>query len=117
MSKIKIPYYVVRKGRGYWLVSPRMRAMGFSNIRCGVDGPSAWRVAQEWNERWQRTRTGRDAPPVHVFPRGSLGEAFARFRRSKTWAQKAPRTREDWGRGWRYIGTDLRRRGAAHGQL
>ena len=81
-----------------------MQALGFpSSVPCGVDGPDAWRVAQEWNERWQRTRTGREPPPKHVYPRGSLGEAFERFRRSETWAAKAPRTREDWERGWRYI--------------
>lgn len=104
MGSIRIPYYVVRKGRGYWLATARMQALGFpSSVPCGVDGPAAWKVAQEWNERWQRARTGREPPPKHVYPRGSLGEAFERFKRSQTWAAKAPRTREDWERGWRHI--------------
>ena len=101
---MKIPYYVVRKGRGFWLSTSRMQAMGFpSSVPCGADGADAWKVAQEWNERWQRARTGREPPPRHVWPRGSLGEAFERLRRTETWAAKKPRTREDWERGWRYI--------------
>lgn len=48
MGSIKIPYYVVRKGRGYWLSTPAMQALGFpSSVRCGPDGPNAWQVAQE----------------------------------------------------------------------
>lgn len=103
MGKVKIPYYVVRKGRGYWLVTKRMRGMGFTNVRCGPDGPEAWRIAQEWNERWQRARTGREAAQLHIWPKGSLGEAFERFRRTETWAAKKSRTREDWDRGWTRI--------------
>lgn len=104
MGRIKIPYYVVRKERGYWLASVSMQRMGFpSSVPCGPDGPDAWKVANEWNERWQRTRTGREAPPLDVWPRGSFGEAFERFRRSETWGEKKPRTREDWERGWKYI--------------
>jgi hypothetical protein len=37
------------------------------------------------------------------YPARSLGEAFKRYRRTDEWARKAPRTREDWGRGWRRI--------------
>ncbi|TMJ79635.1 MAG: phage integrase family protein, partial [Alphaproteobacteria bacterium] len=33
----------------------------------------------------------------------SLGEAFRRYRRTDVWASKAPRTREDWLRGWKHI--------------
>lgn len=105
MGDHDIDYYHVRKGRGYWLTSPKMQLMGFpSSVRCGKDGPDAWRIAYEWNERWQRARTGREPPPKYVYPRGALGEAYERFKRSQTWAGKAPRTREDWERGWRYIG-------------
>ena len=105
MGKIKIPYYSVRKGRGYWLATERMQAMGFpSSVPCGPDGPDAWKIAQEWNVRWQAARTGREPAPKHVWPRGSLGEAFDRFRRTETWkTDKAHRTREDWERGWKHI--------------
>ena len=105
MGKVKIFYYSVRKGRGFWLSTKRMQVMGFpSSVPCGVDGPVAWQIAQEWNARWQAARTGREPAPKRVWPIGSLGEAFDRFRRTETWkTDKAPRTREDWERGWNHI--------------
>ena len=104
MAEIKIRYYSVRKGRGYWLATKRMQSMGFpSSVPCGPDGPDAWKTAQEWNLRWQAARTGREPAPKHVWPKGSLGEAFDRFRRTETWKRKAPRTREDWDRGWGHV--------------
>ena len=36
LGKVRIPYYVVRKGRGYWLPTPKMKALGFPNVRCGA---------------------------------------------------------------------------------
>jgi hypothetical protein len=27
-----------------------MEALGFSLVRCGPDGPEAWKIATEWNE-------------------------------------------------------------------
>jgi hypothetical protein len=38
-----------------------------------------------------------------IYPRGSLGEAFRRFRQTDAWKTKEPRTREDWWRVWRRI--------------
>jgi hypothetical protein len=38
-----------------------MRALGFYCVSCGKDGPDAWVIAQQWNERWQAVRRG-DAP-------------------------------------------------------
>ena len=113
-----IPYYVVRKGRGYWLASAKMKLLGFSNVRCGPDGPEAWKVAGIWNERWQRVRKGETLSPSEIerrnlspnaieelalYPEGSVGYAFKRYRRSETWRGKAPATREDWFRAWRFI--------------
>lgn len=118
MARVRIPYYVVVNGRGYWQPKPEMRARGFQPVACGVDGPAAWRIASEWNDRWQAARRGLDAAPIDrtparatpetsdeaiVYPQGSLGEAFKRYRRTEEWAQKAPRTREDWWRGWKRI--------------
>ena len=54
VGKVKIPYYIVMKGRGYWNPTPKMKALGFSIVRCGPDGAEAWKVAAEWNERWQK---------------------------------------------------------------
>lgn len=103
MARIKLKHYHVRKGRGYWLVTPKMRAHGFDNVRCGADGPQAWAVAQEWEQRWQRARKGQEASQRKVYPRNSVGYAFERFRQTNEWAKKPERTREDWDRGWQYI--------------
>ena len=118
MGKVTIPYYVVRKGRGYWLASPKMKLLGFNNVRCGPDGPEAWKTAQIWNERWQLVRKGESLSPSEIdrrnlshdeieelalYPEGSVGYAFKRYRRSETWRVKAPATREDWFRAWRFI--------------
>src|SRR5258707_275468 len=58
MARIKIAYYVVKKGRGYWQPTPPMKAQGFDSISCGPDGPDAWKIANDWNERWQLQRRG-----------------------------------------------------------
>jgi hypothetical protein len=89
MGRVKIPYYVVVKGRGYWRPHPRMRALGFQIVRCGADGPEAWAIAAEWNARWQAVRKGDAVAPVNVgdlpreqveavrcYPAGSIGAAF-----------------------------------------
>jgi len=96
-------HYAVRKGRGYWLVTPRMREAGFENIKCGPDGPGAWAIAKQWEERWQTARAGQDYYARRVYPKDSIGDAFERFRQTSEWAKKPPRTREDWERGWKYI--------------
>jgi hypothetical protein len=95
-----------------------MRSLGFQSVPCGRDGPDAWRRAEEWNLRWQATRKGDPISPavtengspspsiseeLSLYPPKSLGEAFRRYRRTEEWARKAPRTREDWWRGWKRI--------------
>ena len=116
---MRIAYYVVRKGRGYWLPSPKMKALGFSIIRCGADGPQAWAIAEQWNERWQKVRIGGvispseaerrnlspdEAEELAIYPEGSIGYAFRRYRRMPgAWAAKAAATRNDWWRGWKRI--------------
>ena len=104
MGSVKIPYYVVKKGRyGYWQPTRAMRTAGFSAVRCGLDGPAAWKIAQGWNERWQRHRAGNERQTLPEFPAGSIGEGFERFRKTEEWREKKPRTREDWERGWARI--------------
>lgn len=105
MANIKVRHYAIRKGKyGYWLPTPQMKRMGFQNVPCGVDGPDAWKIAREWEDRYQRARRGlEEAPSGQVYPPGSVGDGFTRFRRSQEWAKKPPRTREDWERSWVYI--------------
>ena len=115
---MKIPYYVTRKAKsggrtwGYWVPCLRrngkptlMAQLGFRIVDCGEDGPLAWAIANRMNEEWQRARAAHRAglSVERVWPSGSLGEAYGRFRSSETWKKKKPRTREDWERGWRLI--------------
>lgn len=107
MGRVKIRYYSVVRGRGYWQPTARMRAHGFRPLSCGPDGPAAWARAEEMNAAWD-ARHDRDAPlpspaPRETWPSGSIGEAFAIYRATNEWTKKAPRTREDWERGWKYI--------------
>ncbi len=105
MGNVKVRYYTVRRrnGRaiGYWQPSKAMREEGFALVSCGDDGPAAWRIAEEWNARWDAYRTGAEA---RRWPVSSVGAAFDDFRQTGIWAAKKPRTREDWERGWKYIG-------------
>lgn len=105
MAHIKLKHYVVRKGKyGYWLPTPKMVEAGFSPISCGLDGPEAWKIAKEWEDRWQAYRRGEErSAAARRYPIDSVGDAFERYRRTDSWAARAPRTREDWERGWGYI--------------
>jgi len=49
--RIKLPYYSIIAGRGYWRPTREMRALGFQIVRCGSDGPARWAIAAEWNQR------------------------------------------------------------------
>jgi hypothetical protein len=113
VGKVKIPYYVVVKGRGYWRTTPIMRASGFSTIRCGKDGSAAWAVAAQWNDRWQAVRRG-GAPPlaasagsrdiaevVRFYPAGSVGAAFQIYIKTPEWSGRAESARNKvWWPAW-----------------
>jgi hypothetical protein len=123
VGDVKIRYYVTRQRPGarkwgYWAPclarggKPTLMAtLGFKMADCGEDGPHAWAIAHQWNARWDiaRAKIAKGETPEspakmeRIFPAGSLGEAFARFRGTKTWLEKKPRTREDWLRGWKHI--------------
>jgi hypothetical protein len=114
MGRVKIPYYVVAKGRGYWRPHPRMRALGFQIARCGADGPEAWAIAAEWNVRWQAVRKGDAPPPVNLdqlsrdqaeaarrYPPGSVGAAFQVYIRTPEWGARAYSARiKVWWPAW-----------------
>jgi len=38
-----------------------------------------------------------------IYPPRSLGEAYRKYRHTDEWPRKAPRTRDDWWRGWKRI--------------
>ena len=110
---MRVRYYSVIKGRGYWQPTAAMRALGFRPTPCGPDGPAAWAKAEELNRGWDARASEAQAPePVpelERWPVGSIGEAFDVYRGTVEWSKKAPRTREDWERGWRYIGSTFGR--------
>ncbi|MGH6823256.1 MAG: hypothetical protein ACREC4_07165 [Methylocella sp.] len=110
MGKIRIPYYVVVDGRGYWRPKASMLELGFRRVNCGPDGPAAWTIAAAWARKWAQAKRGDYRPDTapraqsdKIYPPGSVGEAFQRFRRTEEWARKAPRTREEWERVWARI--------------
>ena len=113
MAKVRVRYYSVVKGRGYWQPTAAMRAHGFRPVACGPDGPSAWARAEEMNALWDRRTAGAaaapPAPSAPLWPPGSIGEAFDVYRGTHEWQKKALRTREDWERAWRYIGSTFGR--------
>lgn len=103
MGSVKIPYYVVHKGFGYWQPKKSMRALGFASVPCGKDGPEAWARARLAHERWLSYLATDERKPA-LPPSGSLGEAFRRYRETAEWSvKKAARTREEWERCWRRI--------------
>ncbi len=118
MTRIKLRHYVVKRDKGFWQPTKKMKELGFSSVPCGADGPDAWAVAEQWNIRWDKARRGEAPSPamvaannlspdqseeMTVYPPRSLGDAFRRYRRTEEWQRKAPRTREDWWRAWRRI--------------
>lgn len=101
MARVKLRYYVVKKGRGYWQTTAAMQAAGFpKSVPCGTDGPEAWAVAEKWNERWDRWRHGERREEAAISPPGSLGDAFDRYRQTEAWNGKAHKTRLEWERAW-----------------
>lgn len=104
MVRVKIPNYVVKRGRGFWQTTVAMREAGFEPVPCGPEGPEAWRTATECNARWaefQAAAKGR--PIIPSLPIGSLAEAFQRYRGTPEWSGKAPATRTEWLRAWTHI--------------
>src|SRR5262249_55187298 len=100
MTKIKLRHYVVKGRKAFWQPTKAMRLLGFYSVPCGDDGPDAWGIAEQWNSRWDKTRSGQEPSlamaatdklsPEHseeltVYPSHSLGEAFRRYRRTNEW--------------------------------
>jgi hypothetical protein len=114
VTKIKIPYYVIVGGRGYWRTTPKMRALGFSTVRCGPDGPAAWAIAESWSRKWRAVRKGEAPPPLDAsnltheqaeaaryYPAGSVGAAFQAYIRTSEWETRALSARTKvWWPAW-----------------
>ncbi len=103
MGKVKIPYYTVVNGYGYWRPKPAIcEEFGFGRVPCGKDGPAAWKIAREWADKLADARLGIYKREKR-YPKGSVGEAFTRYRKTAEWARKAVRTREEWERVWNRV--------------
>jgi hypothetical protein len=104
MGHVKIPYYAVKNGRGFWQPTVSMREGGFEPVACGPDGPDAWRIAAQCNVAWKEYRAAASSRPIiPLLLVGSIAEAFQRYRGTPEWPAKAPRTREEWFRAWAHI--------------
>ena len=104
MGSVKIPYYVVKGGRGFWQPPRVIREAGFEPIACGPDGPEAWQKAAYCLARWKEHAAAKPRQIVQHVPSGLLAEAFQRYRGTAEWSAKASRTREEWERAWVHIG-------------
>ncbi|MGC2408760.1 MAG: hypothetical protein WA441_01800 [Methyloceanibacter sp.] len=100
---MKIPYYRVKGGNGFFEPTPTMKAAGFLPRPCGVDGPEAWQRAWALYEDWKHHCRGDPGPARRRFLLGSVGEAWERYRRTEAWASKALGTRREWEYAWGWI--------------
>lgn len=98
-----LPHYRIRKGRGYWVPTPKMKLLGFRCVACGRDSPQAKSTAMEWEARYQASRKGDGDGAKRTYPKNSVGDAFEQIRASKGWARKPSGTREEWERVWKSI--------------
>jgi hypothetical protein len=100
---VKLPYYVVKRGKGYWQPTSDMRAQGARPTPCGDDGPAAWAIARVAYNDWQAKQKDDEERPSRI-AEGTLAAAFSEYRQTQEWAAKAVRTREEWERCWAVIG-------------
>jgi hypothetical protein len=49
-------HYVVKRGRGFWQPTKRMRALGFSSVQCGRGGSKVHAIAESWNVKQDTVR-------------------------------------------------------------
>ena len=105
---IKVRYYENRNGRGFWAPRGWVKDLtGFGPRPLGPDGPAAWAAAKAlYDEALKARRTG-DAPAPCEYPPGSLGHFWHAWTKGRTFARKAPRTREEYVTAWLKIGPEL----------
>lgn len=96
-----LPYTVRKRGNLFWQPTPKMRALGFQPKALGPEGPESVAEARRLYEAWLTARAGTSTDTR--YPEGSFGHYFDRYKRTKAWAKKAPRTRDDYDRAWKHI--------------
>lgn len=102
MTRVKLPYYVIRKGRGYFEIGKeRAEATGLAASEpLGPDGPEAWARAQASYEAFREARSPTGRKLTGGYPAGSLGAAYVLWKKTPDWKEKKPRTREEYERAW-----------------
>lgn len=101
MTSARLPYTVRKRGKLFWQPTPEMKALGFLPKALGDDTPENQARALKLYEAWLESRETRGQ--VTTYPAGTFGAFWDRYRRTEAWSRKAPRTREDYERGWAYI--------------
>lgn len=104
MARVRIPFYRVKNGNGFWEPKAYMREAGMVAVACGPDGPEAWAKALALTADWEKSKSAPKPAPFPKVRKGSLEEAFLRYRATGEWDKKAPRTQEEWERCWKRIG-------------
>ena len=110
MTKVKLPYYVIRKGRGYFeLGKVRAEASGLAASEpLGPDGPEAWERAKRSYEAYQKAITKPHGSPLGGWPAGSLGAAWVMWISTEDWEEKSARTKAEYLHSWdKHIGPAL----------
>lgn len=102
MTRVKLPYYVIRKGRGYFEIgAARAKATGLpASEPLGADGPEAWAKAQRAYEAFKEAGNPNNKKRLGGYPPGSLGAAFVLWKSTPDWKEKKDRTREEYLRAW-----------------
>lgn len=103
MTVVKLRYVVRKRGNLFWQPTPEMRALGFQPKPLGPDGPDSVAEGLRLYGTWLAAKAQAQSGQVSDYPPGSFGEFFHRYRRTSTWSEKAPRTREDYGRAWAHM--------------
>lgn len=111
MGLVTIPYYRIRRNEmAYWEPTPRMKALGFSNVPLGKDGPEAWSKAHYWNAQYQKARKLAKAQGIEAvvktacpYGNGTLGALYWHFTRSEAFSRKSRAGKDDYHRAWRYL--------------
>lgn len=109
----KIPYYVLKRGVGYWEPPKwaREAPYGMVGCTCGPDGPDARQIAREKYELLLRLKTSGDVSKVAPeYPRGSLGSWYEKWTRSQAFGRKSLGVRDEFEQAWAHVSPELRRK-------
>lgn len=95
-----------RNGKAFWAPGKFAEQFGLpKSVPLGEYGPASFKKAIEWNAKLDAAREAkqRGEDTLRVYPKGTLGSFYERFRATEAWAQMEPRTREDYERAWPVI--------------